>query len=164
MAAATRETGVTPRRRHPARTAAHRDRRCKQTRQWSGPDGDRWPLCAVHRHPLSERAGRQVEWIAWRTGAWKREPETKTLQHSSDVQAMTQTKRAGCETTRHLRRSPAWLKRKQAKSLVRTGPFDAWSGWRDSNSRPLAPHASALPGCATPRSDGLYQRSRSSAC
>jgi hypothetical protein len=26
-----------------------------------------------------------------------------------------------------------------------------WSGWRDSNSRPLAPHASALPGCATPR-------------
>lgn len=26
-----------------------------------------------------------------------------------------------------------------------------WSGRRDSNSRPLAPHASALPGCATPR-------------
>ena len=26
-----------------------------------------------------------------------------------------------------------------------------WSGWRDSNSRPLAPHASALPGCATSR-------------
>ena len=25
------------------------------------------------------------------------------------------------------------------------------SGWRDSNSRPLAPHASALPGCATSR-------------
>src|SRR5690606_33445501 len=28
---------------------------------------------------------------------------------------------------------------------------DIWSGRRDSNSRPLAPHASALPGCATPR-------------
>ncbi len=37
------------------------------------------------------------------------------------------------------------------------GDFDGtinryfWSGRRDSNSRPLAPHASALPGCATPR-------------
>src|SRR5690606_27328036 len=30
-------------------------------------------------------------------------------------------------------------------------PFKYWSGRRDSNSRPLAPHASALPGCATPR-------------
>jgi integrase-like protein len=27
----------------------------------------------------------------------------------------------------------------------------AWSGWRDSNPRPLAPKASALPSCATPR-------------
>ena len=26
-----------------------------------------------------------------------------------------------------------------------------WSGWLDSNQRPLAPKASALPGCATPR-------------
>jgi hypothetical protein len=26
-----------------------------------------------------------------------------------------------------------------------------WSGWRDSNPRPLAPKASALPNCATPR-------------
>ena len=26
-----------------------------------------------------------------------------------------------------------------------------WSGRSDSNTRPLAPHASALPGCATPR-------------
>jgi hypothetical protein len=28
-----------------------------------------------------------------------------------------------------------------------------WSGRQDSNLRPLAPHASALPGCATPRPD-----------
>ena len=27
----------------------------------------------------------------------------------------------------------------------------AWSGWRDLNPRPLAPKASALPSCATPR-------------
>jgi hypothetical protein len=29
-----------------------------------------------------------------------------------------------------------------------------WSGRQDSNLRPLAPHASALPGCATPRPRG----------
>ena len=27
----------------------------------------------------------------------------------------------------------------------------SWSGRQDLNLRPLAPHASALPGCATPR-------------
>src|SRR5712691_9297250 len=27
----------------------------------------------------------------------------------------------------------------------------SWSGRRDSNSRPPAPHAGTLPGCATPR-------------
>ena len=27
----------------------------------------------------------------------------------------------------------------------------AWSEWRDSNSRPLEPHSSTLPSCATPR-------------
>jgi hypothetical protein len=30
-------------------------------------------------------------------------------------------------------------------------PGVSWSGWRDSNPRPLAPKASALPSCATPR-------------
>src|SRR2546423_15368474 len=35
-------------------------------------------------------------------------------------------------------------------------PLIQWSGWRDSNSRPLAPHASALPGCATPRRRADY--------
>src|SRR5450759_3134973 len=31
-----------------------------------------------------------------------------------------------------------------------------WSGREDSNLRPLAPHASALPGCATPRRGWNY--------
>jgi hypothetical protein len=36
-----------------------------------------------------------------------------------------------------------------------------WSGWRDSNPRPLAPKASALPSCATPRAlDGASVRAR----
>ena len=30
-----------------------------------------------------------------------------------------------------------------------------WSEWRESNSRPLEPHSSALPNCATP---GFLQR------
>ena len=32
-----------------------------------------------------------------------------------------------------------------------SAPALGWSGWRDLNSRHLAPKASALPGCATPR-------------
>ncbi len=41
---------------------------------------------------------------------------------------------------------------KRARRRVPAGPASlSWSGRRDSNSRPLAPHASALPGCATPR-------------
>ncbi len=32
-----------------------------------------------------------------------------------------------------------------------------WSGWRDSNPRPLAPKASALPSCATPRCTDVVQ-------
>ncbi len=32
-----------------------------------------------------------------------------------------------------------------------------WSGWRDLNPRPLAPQASALPGCATPRMPAVYR-------
>src|SRR3954466_826464 len=33
------------------------------------------------------------------------------------------------------------------------------SGWRDLNPRPLAPKASALPSCATPRGEGKCMRS-----
>src|SRR5690554_5188106 len=42
------------------------------------------------------------------------------------------------------------LTRKQEARQVRT-TRKGWSGRLDSNQRPLAPHASALPGCATPR-------------
>src|SRR5690554_3703884 len=37
------------------------------------------------------------------------------------------------------------------KPLNFSGFLSISSGWRDSNPRPLAPHASTLPGCATPR-------------
>ena len=39
--------------------------------------------------------------------------------------------------------------RKRAPNFIARNPYLFWSEWRDSNSRPLAPHASALPGCAT---------------
>ena len=32
---------------------------------------------------------------------------------------------------------------------------NVWSEWRESNSRPLEPHSSALPNCATPGRTGL---------
>ena len=35
--------------------------------------------------------------------------------------------------------------------LLASNNSKKWSGWRDSNSRPTAPKAVALPGCATPR-------------
>ena len=35
-----------------------------------------------------------------------------------------------------------------------------WSGWTDSNRRPSAPKADALPGCATPRLFKLEPMSR----
>src|SRR5574337_1858152 len=38
----------------------------------------------------------------------------------------------------------------------------AWSGWRDSNPRHLAPKASALPDCATPREGGTIHIRRAS--
>ena len=34
---------------------------------------------------------------------------------------------------------------------------NVWSEWRESNSRPLEPHSSALPNCATPGRTGLSQ-------
>src|ERR1700722_18753443 len=38
-----------------------------------------------------------------------------------------------------------------ALNAVKSRQWINWSGRQDSNLRPLAPHASALPGCATPR-------------
>ena len=44
-----------------------------------------------------------------------------------------------------------WTGQKQQGPRFLWGLDFTGSGWRDSNSRPLAPHASALPGCATSR-------------
>ena len=50
---------------------------------------------------------------------------------------------------------------KQQKSRIREDSAFAvsdshlWSEWRESNSRPLEPHSSALPNCATPGRTGL---------
>ena len=62
--------------------------------------------------------------------------------------------RKDCETRRFWTPSglhrPEWGRSRVCKSM------NKWSGRRDSNSRPLAPQASALPGCATARTFPVY--------
>ena len=69
-----------------------------------------------------------------------------------------------------------WHKHKKHRSIVTLSgvlPISSpaiWSEWRESNSRPLEPHSSALPNCATPGYAGglaismVYYSSRSVAC
>jgi hypothetical protein len=49
--------------------------------------------------------------------------------------------------------SAGWPNRRRPTAVIREllAPDLTWSGWRDLNPRPLAPKASALPSCATPR-------------
>ena len=44
------------------------------------------------------------------------------------------------------------------KGIDRVGGLEKWSGRLDLNQRPPAPHAGALPGCATPRRTGSLAR------
>ena len=72
--------------------------------------------------------------------------------------------------------SAKWYKHKKHRSIVTLSgvlPIFSpaiWSEWRESNSRPLEPHSSALPNCATPGYAGglaismVYYSSRSAAC
>ena len=59
---------------------------------------------------------------------------------------------------------PPWPSRRQgcpAGTRIWPARRRRWSGWRDLNPRPLAPKASALPSCATPR--GVVKCMRSAA-
>jgi hypothetical protein len=42
-------------------------------------------------------------------------------------------------------------RRKNLKKFKKKDIFKIWSGRQDLNLQPFAPHATALPGCATPR-------------
>ena len=60
--------------------------------------------------------------------------------------------------TNRIREWKGWYRlRTQISAKIKTGQVEifpacpAKSGRLDSNQRPLTPHASALPGCATPR-------------
>jgi hypothetical protein len=48
--------------------------------------------------------------------------------------------------------------RKPFDTIFQRTQNEEWSGRRDSNSRPSAPKADALPGCATPRLHQVYPR------
>jgi integrase len=65
---------------------------------------------------------------------------TSQFQDRLPVASQNPTSRTGRSTARHDHLSD------HASELRKH-----WSGWRDSNPRPLAPKASALPSCATPR-------------
>ena len=68
----------------------------------------------------------------------------KAIRRSADRVQNQAVLRAG--TVNH--RRSLFLQQKNRASI--TG-YSAWSEWRDSNSRPLEPHSSTLPSCATPR-------------
>ena len=50
------------------------------------------------------------------------------------------------------------LSSRRQKKTVEVPTVPTWSGRQDLNLRPLAPHASALPDCATPRERESIQR------
>src|SRR5512133_2579772 len=73
-----------------------------------------------------------------------------------------QDQRTGNPWRRHPSGTPRRATKKKGHSIaaVTHELVVEWSAWRDSNSRPLAPHASALPGCATRRQAADYNRHR----
>ena len=70
------------------------------------------------------------------------------------ARALTEFDRSATQA-RTRRLADRWCPKKNGLAASLLTRCLCWSGRRDSNSRPLAPHASALPGCATPRVQGL---------
>ena len=71
------------------------------------------------------------------------------------IRVWTFAKKRGCARTRQLEKRHNYArKQKKHRPYGRCLFADAgpafWSEWRESNSRPLEPHSSALPNCATP--------------
>ena len=56
------------------------------------------------------------------------------------------------------------LKEKWARQTSPNPLFSIWSGREDLNLRPLAPHASTLPGCATPRKRKIIPKKGAQRC
>ncbi|MBM2836692.1 MAG: hypothetical protein HW409_881 [candidate division NC10 bacterium] len=50
-----------------------------------------------------------------------------------------------------------YLPASDPQTLMKRDTKSCWSGRLDLNQRPLAPHASALPGCATPRTCRVFK-------
>ncbi len=85
----------------------------------------------------------------------QRAGSSRAVDTGSEIRVWTFAKKRGCARPRpsEKRRNHA---RKQKKHRPNGRCFFAdadpafWSEWRESNSRPLEPHSSALPNCATP--------------
>ena len=55
------------------------------------------------------------------------------------------------------KRADGYLPANDPQMLMMRDMKSCWSGRLDLNQRPLAPHASALPGCATPRTCRVFK-------
>jgi hypothetical protein len=90
----------------------------------------------------------------WRTaGLWSRGSlATMWAMSGSSLAKVTRSPCGRCIATRFRRRcAPVATYRGSSRGARSSAPLLTWSGWRDLNPRPLAPKASALPSCATPR-------------
>src|SRR5438552_3520077 len=61
-------------------------------------------------------------------------------------------------------RAPATVNGKSLESDHQPPSVVKGAAGRDSNARPLEPHSSALPGCATPRSGGVIIPNQAALC
>ena len=87
----------------------------------------------------------------WRPAALSRRSYGNAVAagRTSEIAAGSARRRSGTGVLAHARRSRR--ARRQSREITRCPVAQIWSGREDLNLRPLAPQASALPGCATPR-------------
>jgi hypothetical protein len=155
---------VLPRQRASATTGSHRKRLRRRERRTS-------------RNPLPLRQSQGDAWEAG-LGSRNREPSRsiwlqpcsfRTLGIPPACRALPagiplarrEAESRVCRDRRPAKRNPAVSShsptKKKGSGLSTETLGIGWSGWRDSNSRHLAPKASALPGCATPRTAQFYR-------
>jgi integrase len=76
----------------------------------------------------------------------------RVLEGGTDHRGISRPLLTHCDNTGYGEKPPQTPEAEPSRLvLTPVGTGEKWSGWRDSNSRPLAPHASALPGYATAR-------------
>ena len=109
----------------------------------------KWSKCLNHVWTGKKQQGPRLLWGLDFTGSGWRDYLRSSRCGVASIHSHFRCAENGLFCSSRLSTS-GWLQLKQKSPRLRLRLF-CWSGWRDSNSRPLAPHASALPGCATSR-------------